>query len=279
MLETAVSEAVGLIEGEEKEWDQSKLEKKLRDYFNKASKHLTFRGTKLPALINEYADNAMSSVFAGLGDREWLYSGKVDFLLCIDAGIKETFPGHLLRNLQQHDFEPLVLAAYDRAFDEQRFYPILSDAVPNVVSGPKIKKKVWNSVDAGRKEAVATGTEDAEEFTATWISQSIAHLAQASQGSPDGTMSSELCAQLFHLLLEGGGLPMKMTQEQVPPTHLVDEAVSAGYLEHAAQEEAEAAWSAGPPAKRQKQKQQKQQWDENQQWDEQQQQWEQAMWS
>merc|ERR1719356_969645 len=169
MLATAIPETVAALAELEKEWDADKLSQKLKEYFNKASKNLSFRGKALPDLINEYADNVMGSIFASLGDREWLHSGQADFLLCVDAGIKDNFPGHLLRNVQQVDFEQMVLAAYDRAFDEQRFSPILSEAVPTVVSGPKIKKKVWNSVDQGRKDVVMSGTADIEEFTTTWI--------------------------------------------------------------------------------------------------------------
>jgi len=249
MLATAIPEAVEALAEMEKEWDSDKLGKKLKEYFNKASKHLTFRGRGLPELINEYADNAIGSIFAGLGDREWLYTGQADFLLLVDAGIKDTFPGHLLRNVEQLDFEQMVLAAYDRAFDEQRFCPILSEAVPAVVSGPKIKKKVWNSVDQGRKDAIMSGTADIEEFTNTWINASIAHLSQASQGSPDATMTADLAVKLFQTLLEGNALPLAMTSEAVAPVHLVEEAVTNAYTEHTAEEDA---WESAPPAKRQK---------------------------
>jgi len=250
MLATAVPEAVATIAPLEKEWDEAKLEKKLKEYFYKASKQLTFRGRGLPELINEYADNAMGSIFAGLGDRDWLYTGQADFLLCVDAGIKDTFPGHVLRGVEQLDFEQLVLAAYDRAFDEQRFCPILSEAVPTVVSGPKIKKKVWNSIDQGRKDSVMSGTSDIDEFTSTWINGSIAHLSEASQGHPEATMEPELAVKLFSMLLEGNALPLTLTQEgATAPVHLVEEAVAAAYAEHTVADEAEA---AGPPAKRQK---------------------------
>jgi hypothetical protein len=249
MLATAIPEAVAPLAEMETEWDADKLAKKLKEYFNKASKNLTFRGKALPDLVNEYADNAMGSIFAGLGDREWLYTGQADFLLLVDAGIKDTFPAYLLKGVQQLDFEQMVLAAYDRAFDEQRFCPILSEAVPAAVSGPKIKKKVWNAIDQGRKDAVMSGVTDIEEFTNTWINTSIAHLSEASQGSPEATMAPELAVKLFQTLLEGNALPLALTQEAVAPVHLVEEAVSNAYTEHTVPEEA---WASAPPAKKQK---------------------------
>lgn len=247
MLASAIPEAVTTILPLETEWDQAKLEKKLRDYFNKGAKNLQFRGKALPELINEYADNAISSLFAGLGDREWLYTGQTDFLLLVDAGVKDNFPSHVLRGVQQLDFEQMVLAAYERAFDEQRFCPILSEAVGATVSGPKIKKKVWNAVDAGRKDAVLNAIDNADDFTTTWITSSVAHLSQASQGSPESTMTAELCCALFQALLTNGALPLSLTEGVEAPLHLVDPAVEAAYAEHTVAEEQE---PSGPPAKK-----------------------------
>merc|ERR1719162_894056 len=163
--------------------------------------------SKLPELVHQYADSAVSSIFAGLGDREWLYSGQVDFLLILDAGIKDTFPGYMLRNVAQQDFEQMVLSAYERAFDEQRFGPILTEAVAAAVSGPKIKKKVWNAIDTGRKETIAAGHTTPEEFTQMWINSSISHLSQASQGSPEATCEPAVMSALFLQMMEIGGLP------------------------------------------------------------------------
>jgi len=249
-LSDAIAEVAAAIAPMETEWDQAKLEKKLYEYFRKGAKGMEFRGA-LPKLVNEYADNVMGTVFSALGDREWLNSGQADFLLCLDAGVKESFPPRIVGRMQQAEFEQLVLGAYDRAFDEQRFCPILSEAVPQVVSGPKIKKKVWNSVDTGRKDAVATGTVDVDEFTTQWINASVGHLAQATQGSPKDTMEPELCTQLFTVLLEGNGLPLSLMMEgAVAPVHLVEEAVTAAYEQHTVSEEDWAA--AGPAAKKRK---------------------------
>jgi len=274
LLSTVISEAVANCIHLEKEWDSNKLEKKIREYCNKAAKHMTFKGKNLEALINEYADNALGSLFAGLGDREWLYTGQADFILVLDAGVKENFPGHLFWHVSQNDFEQMVIAAHDRAFEEQRFGPLLSDQVQQSVQGPKTRKKVWNSIDAGRKEAQGSGFGTVDEYVACWINTSVQHLGEASQGAPDSVIDPEACAQLFHSLIQGGGLPLAMTNETgIPPVGwpLVDETVQSAYVVFTAGEEGEAVdpsswapgygkgkakggggWAAAPPAKRMK---------------------------
>jgi len=248
-LKGAVPEVAAAIAPLETEWDAEKLEKKICEYFKKAAKNLQFHRRPLADAINEYTDKAVFALFAGLGDREWLKSGQADFLVCVDAAIKDYFPPLMFRNVQQLDFEQLVLAAYDRAFEEQRFGPILTDAVNQHVSGPKIKKKVWYACDAGRKEAAAAGVDNADEFTLQWIGGTVRSLSAASFGSPEDTMTAELCTSLFTSLLEGGALPVALTEEGDLPVHLVDEAVANAYAEHSAPEEAA---ESGPPAKKRK---------------------------
>lgn len=227
----------------EKDWDAPKLEKKLHEYFKKGPKNMSFKNTGLEDLVNEYADNVMASIFAGLGDREWLYSGQVDFLLCVDAGIKDSFPGVMLRNVAQTDFEQMVLGAYERAFDEQRFCPLLTEAVTSSVQGPKAKKKVWNAIDESRKETVLAGHNEVADFTATWINHAVRLLSAASQGCPEATYEPASMAQLFQTLLESGALPTAMGVEQVP-LHVVEPSVDAAYIEHTAGEDE--AWEPAP---------------------------------
>jgi len=231
MLYQAISEAVSAMGHLETEWDAEKLDKKLRDYFNKAGKNMEWFGT-LKQLIGKYADNAIGSIYAGLGDREWLYSGEVDFLLILDAGIKDYFPGYMLKSVAQTEFEQLVLTNYERAFDECRFSPILSEKVPEIVSGPKIKKKVWNSINEGRKDAWNEGHEDLEAFTRSWINHTAKHLSTASGGSPDGTLPSDQMSALFLSLFEAGALPAALMQNAEAPVGIVEEAVVLAYGDH-----------------------------------------------
>lgn len=239
LLPNAIAEVTQQLALVETEWDPEKLQNKLTEYFKKAAKNCNFKGRQgLDVLINEFADNALGSIFAGLGDREWLYTGQADFVLVLDAAIKDNFPAWMLKNIEQSEFEQLVLAAYDRAFEEQRFGPILSEIVPQIVSGPKTKKKVWNCADEGRKVAFQSGTISIEEFTTIWINSAIENLSIASQGAPEGTMEPELAVQMFVSLLEGGALPLSMMADgTAPPVHIVQETVANAYSQFTQGEE------------------------------------------
>jgi len=228
MLYQAITEAVAAMGHLETEWDSEKLEKKLREYFNKAGKNMEFVGT-LNQLVGQYADNAMSSIYGGLGEREWLFSGEVDFLLVLDAGIKDYFPGFMLKSVSQQDFEQMVLSNYERAFDEQRFQPILSEKVPEIVSGPKIKKKVWNSISEGRKDAWLEGHDDLDSFARSWINHAAKHLAAASGGSPEDTVPADQYTKVFLALFEAGALPTALMQNAEAPVGIVEEAVAAAF--------------------------------------------------
>lgn len=249
LLPGAIAEAIEQLLKLGVSIDQEKMQSKLNEYFRKAAKNCSFKGRpKLDVLINEFADNALGSIFAGLGDQEWLYTGQADFLLVLDAGIKDNFPAWMLKNVPQLEFEQMVLAAYERAFEEQRFGPILSEIVPQIVSGPKTKKKVWNCADEGRKVAMQSGTMSVEEFTSTWINSAIQNLSQATQGSPDSTMEPQDAVKMFVSLLEGGALPLSMMPDgTIPPVHIVEEAVTNAYTEHTQGEEE---WPQQPAKKR-----------------------------
>lgn len=247
-LWTAVSEAVTTIMELEKEWDQNKLEKKLREYFNKAAKNLSFGNKALMDVINEYADNVMSSLFAGLGDREWLNTGQADFILVMDAGIKDNFPPHMVSKIPQAEFEQMVLAAHDRAFEEQRFGPLLTEAMSGVVQGQKTKRRVWDAVEQGRKDAASTAV-NSEDFTAHWINRTVELLSEAMYGEPEACLDAESAVKLFHGLVSGGALPLAMTQEAgLPPEGwpLVEEAVTTAYITHTHPDDGSGSQSAAP---------------------------------
>jgi len=259
LLWHAVDEASQGILELEKEWDESKLQKKLREYFNKGAKSLNFRSKPLWEVINEYADNVFGSLFAGLGDREWLVTGQADFILVLDAGIRDNFPKQALASIPKNEFEKMVLAAHDRSFEENRFGPILTEAVNSAVQGPKTKRRVWNAIEAGRKEAASSATR-MEDFAACWINKTIAMIGEGTHGDPESVITADSASELFHSLIEGGGLPLAMTQESGHPPRgwpLIDEAVQTAYITHVAFENgaAESGGQSGgqaPPAKRRK---------------------------
>lgn len=251
MMKSAIPEAAAALAGVETEWDTEKLEQKLRGYFNKAGKNMEFKGGKtLEVAIQEYADNVMGTLFAGMGDREWFTTGQADLLGCLDASIKDIFPSKILKWTNQAEFEALCLQAYERAFDEQRFGPILSEAVPALVTGPKIKKKVWTAFDDSRRTAVQSGVGSIEEFLNLWVNGCVAHLSESNWGSPEGTIEASLLSQLFVSIIEAGGLPMSLTQDgQEIPLQAVDSSIQAAYTEHTYPDGFP---GGGPPTKKKK---------------------------
>jgi hypothetical protein len=254
-MQRVVADGVAQFMQFETEWDADKMQKKIYEYHKKAGKNLNFKGAALGALIDEYADNMFSSMFASLGDREWLYNGQADFVHILDAGVKELFPAHTLRQASPEDFQSLVMAAHDRAFEEQRFGPILTESVNNTVQGPKIRKKVWNAVDASRKEAAYSGAQGVEDFTTNWIHSAVAQLSAVTGGEPDSVISAEDMTTLFHQIIAGGGTPLALTSDQGPPPEgwpLVDQAVQEAFGAHGGNGVPQDAWAQAPAAKRKK---------------------------
>mmetsp|Transcript_43119 Transcript_43119/g.99327 ORF Transcript_43119/g.99327 Transcript_43119/m.99327 type:complete len:287 (+) Transcript_43119:57-917(+) len=250
----AINDTVQTLSAVDPGMDASKLESKLTGYFRKGGSKLNFDGKDLLELVNEYADSALGSVFAGLGDKEWLYNGQCDLLLVLDAGIKDTFPAPVVSSVTQQDFEQIVLAAYDRAFEEQRFGPILTEAVSAHCQGPKAKKKVWTAVDLGRKEASLTDAVTPEDFIQLFVDSSIKQLADASGGYPDQALDKDTAVAFFTAVVMGGGMPLRLQGsmpevdgQNWPP---LAEAVEAAYSAYGADAGASSGW--GGSFKRQK---------------------------
>ncbi|CAE7194356.1 SLC12A7 [Symbiodinium sp. CCMP2592] len=234
-ISIAVSQALSPILSKETEWDQAKLEKRVKQYFRNAAKGLEFYSKTWTALIEEYSDTVFASLFQALKDRPWLV--EVDFLMVIDAAVKELFPKQLLKNVPQLTFESQVLHAHDRAFEEQRFAPMLWDILFEKIQDKPLKNKIYNAFEAGRKEAALSGgdgSSPAGDFIHAWVTASLRELQQgaASPAMLGEQLSPELCKEIFHELLEAGALPLQLTKESgAPPesTMLIDSVVEDVY--------------------------------------------------
>ncbi|CAE7883997.1 mdmB, partial [Symbiodinium sp. KB8] len=231
-ISIAVSQALSPILPRETEWDQAKLEKRVKQYFRNAAKGLEFYSKTWDALIEEYSDTVFASLFQALKDRPWLV--EVDFLMVIDAAVKELFPKHLLKYVPQVTFESQVLHAHDRAFEEQRFAPMLWDILFEKIQDKPLKNKIYNAFEAGRKEAALSGgdgSSPAGDFIQAWVPASLRELQQGP--APLGEqLSPESCKEIFHELLEAGALPLHLTKESgVPPESamLIDSVVEDVY--------------------------------------------------
>lgn len=219
MLWNAVSEAVAPIAHLEKEHDTNKLEKKIRDYFSKGVKGLEFHSKDWATLINDYADKVFSSLFCGLGDREWL--NQADFLMCVDAGVKEYFPAHVLASVPQQAFEQAVLAAADRAYDEQRFWTFRWETVQRCCQGKLTQKKVREALDTGRAEAyqLAIGLPEggqAQQFLTTFIVRTLEEFMKAV--GDVNNLPCDAAVELFSQLIDEGAFPLWLTQSEGTPT-------------------------------------------------------------
>jgi hypothetical protein len=217
-LWNAVSEAVEPICHLEVEYDRNKLEKRIRDNFAKAAKGLAFNSRKFEELVNEFADNAFGALFHLLGDRDWLT--QADFLLVMDAAVKDTFPKHLIQRVPQLKFEQTILAAHDRAFDEQRYSMASWQCVSDSVQGKKTQKVVREAIDEARQEVVAQSPGTAAEFIESWVNGAVARIAQKGgpgEGFPEYTLEQNTAIQIFDNILQAGGLPQSYIEAEGQP--------------------------------------------------------------
>ncbi|CAE7477328.1 SLC12A7 [Symbiodinium natans] len=210
-LADAVAEAIEPVQHLEKEWEPAKLCKRLREYFKKAAKSLEFKdkGRSWTGLVNDFADSAFSSIFQAIGDRQWL--DQVDFIFVLDAGIKEFFPRHVLDDVPQAELERSVLAAHDRAFEEQRYLPKLYDFLESMGLTGKTRKKAYDSVDEGRKVALRymrdpSAPDEVKAFVSRWVDATVKNLHRFTQGDPASVLDEGQAAQIFEQLLKDGDL-------------------------------------------------------------------------
>eukprot|EP00930_Biecheleria_cincta_P027912 TRINITY_DN19506_c0_g2_i1.p1 TRINITY_DN19506_c0_g2~~TRINITY_DN19506_c0_g2_i1.p1 ORF type:complete len:603 (-),score=108.65 TRINITY_DN19506_c0_g2_i1:87-1895(-) len=238
LLWEAVQEALEPVMHKEKEWEGHKLAKRIRDYFRKAAKTLDFYESTWLAVVNDYADSAFGSIFQAIGDRHWL--GEVDFLFVVDAGIKECFPSHVVGGVPVLEFERGVLAAHDRAFEEQRYLPRLWEIVESLGLVGKARKKTYDAVDEARRAAVkymrdVTSPNEVKAFLSRWVDCTVRQLSKSTQGDPASAMPEAAAIRLFHALLKAEAMPIALTAEhgQSPAGWpFVDFAVRAAYKAH-----------------------------------------------
>jgi len=230
-LSEAVTQALAPILTMETEWDQAKLEKRVKQYFRNAAKNLEFHVKPWQELVEEYADQVFASLFQALKERPWLL--QVDFLMVVDAGVKELFPPFLLQHVPQLEFEQQVLSAHDRAFEEQRFAPMLWDTLFDRIEDKQHKTKIYNALEAGRKEAATHSgeTNPVEDFVKAWVGCSLREVQSQCNSPLDQALPSDMCRDIFHALFEAGALPLPLTQEGQPPDGLLimDQAIEDGY--------------------------------------------------
>lgn len=123
-------------------------------------------------------------------------------------------------NVTRVDFEQMILAAHDRAFEEQRVLPIMWEVIQQLVEGPKAKKKVFAAAELGWKDAQTPSgafPNEVQDFVGMWIDRTIAHLSEATSGEPQYTLEPDIGVQVFDGALQAGCTPMTLTQAFGPP--------------------------------------------------------------
>lgn len=234
LVSPAVHEALASIGHLEREWELQKLEKRIRQYFRNGAKGLEFKTKTWTQLIEEYADRVFSTLFQALSDRPWL--AQADFLMVLDAGVKEQFPPSIIEGVPQHIFERTVLSAHDRAFEEQRFLPLLWEAICKYLEGPKTKRKANEALEEGRKKAIACTSHlsgnPLNNFLLAWVDGFVERLAKDTSGCPESAVPLPIAVHLFHDLIRAGSLPLPLMSEQGPPPRgwpLVEESLAKAY--------------------------------------------------
>jgi len=224
LLGPAITAALEPVAHLEQEWDQTKLEKRVRGYFKNAAKGLEFNSQPWNVLVEEYADKVFSSIFQALSDRPWVV--QADFLLAVDAGIKENFPKKTLAGIPGALFEAAVLNAHDRAFEEQRYAPLLWETLVAMFAelGPKGKKKMYEAFEEGRKDAGKSGADTVESFVQNWVAGSVTRMRRDCQHEElEESLPLEECVNFVEALIAAGSLPIGLTAESgVPPPGTVD---------------------------------------------------------
>jgi len=236
----AVARALAPVAEQETEWDNNKLEKRVREYFRKAAKTLEFSTKSWDVLVNDYCDSVFASLFQALGNRDWL--AQVDFLLVVDAGIKEFFPAHLITAVPGQTFMTTVLKAHDRAFEEQRYLPILWVVVQGHVDENSVRKKTYRAGEYGRRVASAAtrpgkvpNPNEVQDYVARWVDATIKRLSRDMQGYPETALPEVRACELFRELIRAGTLPVFLVAEHGVPSPawpFVEQAVRMAYAAH-----------------------------------------------
>jgi hypothetical protein len=253
-IDVAAGNCLFNIKHLEKELDFDKLRWKVASVFRKMSNSMSFQGP-LQKLIDEYADKSFQQLAGSIGDRDWL--PQVDLTLVLDAAVKQGFPPNILAQAGPLGVESMVVASYDRAFDEIRVLGLLWQCLQGRVEGKKTQNKAYAALESCRLEAVRmfpTSTSDriltdvelqlaslpalekVQRFISRWVRGAIDTIAKAHGGDPSSTLSQENACQMFQKLLQSGTLPIFLNRElqtqgcALPqPYTYIDEVVGATY--------------------------------------------------
>eukprot|EP00913_Durusdinium_trenchii_P018388 g17273.t1 len=110
-----------------------------------------------------------------------------------------------MRKVPQEEFERGVLAAHDRAFEEQRFLPKIWDAMGALNITGKARKRALDSIDEGRKVALKhlrdpSSPDEVKAFVSRWVDSALLRLSKSTQGDPESVLDLQQAVELFTML-------------------------------------------------------------------------------
>jgi len=85
------------------------------------------------------------------------------------------------------------------------------ETTKRVVEGISTRKRVYNSLEVGRREALKHMV-DLDEFMRVYISTTLTEFSKGTQGGQLDMFPEEKCAELFHALVEDGVLPAALVE-------------------------------------------------------------------
>jgi hypothetical protein len=226
MLYDAIVESIQPILQLETELAVDKLQNKIYQYFQRAGKSAAELGSTWQEIVRGYADKVFDSLWAALGDREWL--DKVDFTFCIFAGLQaycqEQLAAANVPEQSSEEYMQVVARDVEDAFDSCRYYVYSDPIYKSTVNGPKAIKKVQQTVDAAREAVVKQDQCTPDEFISNWVSLAAKKLSES------GSLPKEVAVRLFTALIkEAGGVPRKLVDGS---GGLVIDAIAAEIQEH-----------------------------------------------
>ena len=109
-------------------------------------------------------------------------------------------------------------AACDRAFEDQRYLPLLWEILGTLALQGKAKKKTYDAVDEARKVAVkcmrdVTDSRALKSFMSRWTDATLQRLSKSTQGDPASALPETAAIKLFHALLQAEAMPIGLTAQ------------------------------------------------------------------
>merc|ERR1740121_1204323 len=177
-LYQVVTEAVKAIIHLEKEWDVRRLNERMLEYLQKASRGLSVNTKPWNELCFEMADKFFEAFWRRLGDRKWI--DQCDYTSMVAAAFKAYVKKEIVDSIDNDEnFMNQVMYACHLAYDSCRYYSWGCQSLKKCIQGPKTQKKIREAVDESREFVVKQNHTTSQEFIIAWIQHCRENLAKA----------------------------------------------------------------------------------------------------